>query len=101
MTEITFSDKEAKMMYSGIDLHSNNSVVAVIDDADRVVARKRLPNDITKIVGFLARWKDELAGVVVESTYNWYWLVDGTTVTVHSIGRGGWGVTPRLGPPCG
>jgi transposase len=36
-----------------------------------------LPNDITKIVGFLARWQDELAGVVVESTYNWYWLVDG------------------------
>src|ERR1700731_4850344 len=65
------------MMYSGIDLHSNNSVVAVIDDVDRVVAQKRLPNDITKIVGFLARWKDELAGVVVESTYNWYWLVDG------------------------
>src|ERR1700687_1782055 len=65
------------MMYSGIDLHSNNSVVAVIDDADRVVAQKRLPNDITKGVGFLARWKDELAGVVVESTYNWYWLVDG------------------------
>jgi len=64
-------------MYSGIDLHSNNSVIAVIDDADRVVAQKRLPNEITKIVGFLARWKDELAGVVVESTYNWYWLVDG------------------------
>jgi transposase len=65
------------MMYSGIDLHSNNSVVAVIDDSDRVVARKRLPNDIARITGFLARWQGELAGVVVESTYNWYWLVDG------------------------
>src|SRR6202790_3832295 len=65
------------MMYSGIDLHSNNSVVAIIDDVDRVVAQKRLPNDITRIIGFLARWQDELAGVVVESTYNWYWLVDG------------------------
>ncbi|MEP7031841.1 MAG: IS110 family transposase, partial [Pseudolabrys sp.] len=65
------------MKYSGIDLHSNNSVVAVIDDGDRVVAQKRLPNEIGKIVGFLARWQDELAGVVVESTYNWYWLVDG------------------------
>ena len=67
------------MMYSGIDLHSNNSVIAVIDDSDRIVAQKRLPNEITKIVGFLARWKVELAGVVVESTYNWYWLVDGLT----------------------
>jgi transposase len=65
------------MMYCGIDLHSNNSVVAVVDDADRVIAQKRLPNDVDTITGFLARWKNELAGVVVESTYNWYWLVDG------------------------
>lgn len=65
------------MKYSGIDLHSNNSVVTVMDDNDRVVAEKRLPNDLVKIIGFLSPWRDELAGVVVESTYNWYWLVDG------------------------
>src|SRR4051812_37016446 len=65
------------MMYGGIDLQSNNCVVVIIADADRVVAQKRLPNEITKVVGFLARWQGQLAGVVVESTYNWYWLVDG------------------------
>ncbi|MDE2310243.1 MAG: IS110 family transposase [Betaproteobacteria bacterium] len=65
------------MKYSGIDLHSNNSVVTVTDEEDRVVAEKRLPNDLTRIVGFLLPWRDELAAVVVESTYNWYWLVDG------------------------
>jgi transposase len=65
------------MNYSGIDLHSNNSVVSVIDETDRVVAEKRLPNDLAKILAFLAPWRAELAGVVVESTYNWYWLVDG------------------------
>ena len=65
------------MKYSGIDLHSNNSVVTVTDEGDRVVAEKRLPNDLARIVGFLSPWRDELAGVVVESTYNWYWLVDG------------------------
>lgn len=63
--------------YSGIDLHSNNSVVTVMDEEDRVVAEKRLPNDLAKIVGLLMPWREELAGVVVESTYNWYWLVDG------------------------
>jgi len=31
------------MKYSGIDLHSNNSVVTVTDETDRVVAEKRLP----------------------------------------------------------
>lgn len=65
------------MKYSGIDLHSNNSVVTVLDEEDRVVAEKRLPNDLVKILGLLRPWQDELVGVVVESTYNWYWLVDG------------------------
>ena len=65
------------MKYSGIDLHSNNSVVTVTDEEDRVVAEKRLPNDLTRIVGMLMPWREELSGVVVESTFNWYWLVDG------------------------
>jgi transposase len=65
------------MKYSGIDRHSNNSVVTVTDEEDRVVAEKRLPNDLTKIVGLLMPWREEMAGVVVESTFNWYWLVDG------------------------
>ena len=56
------------MKYSGIDLHSNNSVVTVTDEADRVVAEKRLPNDLDKIIEFLSPWREELAGVVVEST---------------------------------
>src|SRR4030067_1451070 len=65
------------MKYSGIDLHSNNSVVTITDEEDRVMAEKRLPNDLTRILDFLKPWKEELAGVVVESTFNWYWLVDG------------------------
>ncbi len=65
------------MKYSGIDLHSNNSVVTVTDEADRVMAEKRLPNDLPTILAFLSPWREELVGIVVESTYNWYWLVDG------------------------
>ena len=65
------------MKYSGIDLHSNNSVVTVMDEEDRIVAEKRLPNDLAKILGLLMPWREEIAGVVVESTFNWYWLVDG------------------------
>ena len=65
------------MKYSGIDLHSNNSVVTVTDEEDRVMAEKRLPNDLAKILELLEPWREEIAGVVVESTFNWYWLVDG------------------------
>ena len=65
------------MKYTGIDLHSNNCVITVTDENDRVVAEKRLPNQLDQILAFLKPWQSELAGVVVESTYNWYWLVDG------------------------
>lgn len=65
------------MKYSGIDLHSNNSVVTVIDEGDRVVAEKRLPNELSMIIAWRMPWREELVGVVIESTFNWYWLVDG------------------------
>jgi transposase len=64
-------------LYCGIDLHSNNSVVAILDENDNTIYEKRLPNDLAIIVGVLRTYQAELAGCVVESTYNWYWLVDG------------------------
>lgn len=60
------------MKYSGIDLHSDNCVVVVSDEEDRVVFQKRLPNDLQRIVAALLPWIQELVGVVVESTFNWY-----------------------------
>src|SRR3954467_15511127 len=64
-------------LYAGIDLHSNNSVVSVIDEQDRVMFEKRLPNELARIVVALMAFKEALVGIVVESTFNWYWLVDG------------------------
>jgi transposase len=63
-------------LYGGIDLHSNNNVVALIDATDRVVYRRRLANDAAGVLEALAPYRDAIAGLVVESTYNWYWLVD-------------------------
>ena len=65
------------MKYCGIDLHWNNSVVLVSDEKDRIVLQKRLPNELGQIQAALEPHRDELVGVVIESTYNWYWLVDG------------------------
>ncbi len=64
-------------LYCGIDLHANNSVVAVLDEHDRTVYERRLANDLATILDVLRGYQGELAGCVVESTYNWYWLVDG------------------------
>jgi transposase len=63
-------------LYGGIDLHSNNSVVAVSDGDDHLVYRQRLENDAEVIVAAFEPFKEDVEGVVVESTYNWYWLVD-------------------------
>lgn len=38
---------------------------------------RRLPNDLDAILMTLEPFKTDLKGIVVESTYNWYWLVDG------------------------
>lgn len=72
-------------LYGAIDLHSNNSVVVVIDEQDRVVYEKRLANDLALIVEQLSGYGESLEGIVVESTYNWYWLVDGLMEAGHKI----------------
>ena len=64
-------------LYCGIDLHSNNHVVSVIDDSDTKLVEKKLDNDIRHTLDTLAPYRDDLTGVAVESTFNWYWLVDG------------------------
>jgi transposase len=64
-------------LYGAIDLHSTNNVTVVNDEQDQVVYQKRLPNDLPLIAQQLSTYQASLEGIVVESTYNWYWLVDG------------------------
>lgn len=63
--------------YVGIDLHSSNSYIGIIDEQDQKLFGKRLPNSLSQILVTLEPFKEDLEAVVVESTYNWYWLVDG------------------------
>jgi len=62
--------------FAGIDLHSNNSYLAVICDQGKRCFGKRLPNSTEPILSALKPFKEDMKGIVVESTYNWYWLVD-------------------------
>ncbi|HWR78065.1 MAG TPA: IS110 family transposase [Thiobacillus sp.] len=72
-------------LYCGIDLHSNNHVVVIIDDDDRRLVEKRLPNELSSTLKLLEPYREQLAGVVVESTFNWYWLVDGLMDAGYSV----------------
>ena len=64
--------------YDGdIGLHVNNRVVVLLNDQDQVIYQKRFPNALATILEAFAPYSSEIEGFVVESTYNWYWLVDG------------------------
>ena len=65
--------------YCGIDLHSNNHYVCVIDDEDNRVLERKLDNDADLLIACLTEYKDELMAVAIESTFNWYWLSDAST----------------------
>ncbi len=64
-------------LYAGVDLHSNNNYVGIMDKEGKRVYKKKLPNDISVITSGFQPYRDDLAGIAIESTYNWYWYVDG------------------------
>lgn len=63
--------------YVGLDLHSNNTYLGIIDQEGKRLYRARLRNFINLILAELEPYKENIEGLVVESTFNWYWLVDG------------------------
>ena len=77
-----------KKVIAGMDLHSNNVVIGVMDMDGKRVASRKLPCELKEVVKFLAPFKKRLEQVAVESTYNWYWLVDGLQALEVSGGAG-------------
>lgn len=63
-------------VYAGIDLHANSSCLGVVDAQGKRIFRKKVDNDPELILRAFDSVRDDLAGIVVESTFNWYWLVD-------------------------
>jgi len=67
----------AGVLYGGLDLHGDNVFCSLLNEARQVVFERRLPNDLAAICGALEPFRDRIKALAVESTYNWYWLVDG------------------------
>jgi len=65
-----------KRLYAGFDLHASNNYLAIINEDGRRVFSKKLPNAPRCILAALSPHKKKIAAIAVESTYNWYWLVD-------------------------
>jgi len=64
-------------LYAGCDLHGNSNFFGIIDGQGKRIFKKKLANDLVWIRDVLRPFQEELVGVAVESTYNWYWMVDG------------------------
>jgi transposase len=65
-----------RTLYAAFDLHASTSYLAISDEEGRRILSKKLPNDPDLILAALKPHGENIAGIAVESTYNWYWLVD-------------------------
>ena len=72
-------------VFAGIDLHSNNVMIGIVDERGHRLKHQKLGCDLNQIASFLEPWKPQLKSVAVESTYNWYWLVDGLMGKGHRV----------------
>ena len=72
------STNQYQLTLTRITTSSFTTTTSLVIDKDRkVVGERRMRNDLAEVFTFLEPYRDELEGVVVESTFNWYWLVDG------------------------
>lgn len=64
-------------LHAGIDLHSNNLMIGLVNQDGKRVAHRKLECRLSEVVDFLKAHRARLESIAVESTFNWYWLVDG------------------------
>ena len=64
-------------LIAGIDLHSNNLMIGVINLEGKRITHRKLECEVKEVTDFLEPLKPQLQSMAGESTFNWYWLVDG------------------------
>ena len=74
-----------EQVMAGIDLHSNNLVIGIVNQDGQRLKHQKLDCDLKQVEDFLAPFKPRLKSVAVESTYNWYWLVDGLRARSYPV----------------
>ena len=62
--------------YCGIDMHARNSYLCVMNSTGDILLRRNISNNFEVFKQFMQPFLPDLA-VGVESTYNYYWLLDG------------------------
>jgi len=52
-------------------------MIAIVDEAGARIKHRKLNCDLQLVLQMLNPFKNHLSSIAVESTFNWYWLVDG------------------------
>jgi hypothetical protein len=68
-----------------MDLHGNNVVIGVINQDGKRVAHRKVDCELKQVIEFLKPMKPQLQSAAVESTFNWYWLVDGLRAADYPV----------------
>lgn len=77
--------RRPEKVIAGIDLHGNNLIIGVMDQNGKRLTHKLLNCELEQVDKFLRPYKGRLQSMAVESTFNWYWLVDGLRERGYSI----------------
>jgi hypothetical protein len=79
------STEAATKYYAGLDLHNRNVFCGIKDQEGKPICRRRLPAELPTILQALDPYRPQLQAVAVESTFNWYWLVDGLQAAGYPV----------------
>ena len=64
-------------LYCGSDLHGNNVFLSLCDQQGQRVMERRVKANLESVTKALEPFRDRIQSIAVESTFNWYWFVDG------------------------
>lgn len=82
--------------FVAFDLHSDNACCLIIDSSERIVFKNKFNNVMADILAGLLPFKPTISKIVVEATYNWYWLLDGLMYVDDYAGASQWKFTQKL-----
>jgi len=77
--------RRPEKVIAGIDLHGNNLIIGLMNQDGKRLTHQTLECELTQVDKFLRPYKARLQSMAVESTFNWYWLVDGLREHGYSI----------------
>lgn len=64
-------------LYCGSDLHGNNVFLTLCNQKGQRVMQRRVKANLASVNQALEPYMERIESIAVESTFNWYWFVDG------------------------